>query len=214
MAGIGHIFADRFFWRLAPMAFLCMSTSLAIQGLWAGPWLRDVAGLPQAAVADTLFAMTAAMTLGFVLWGTVADRLDRIGVPLTATLGGGVALFLAALGVIALQVSTGVLPWLAFGFMGNVSALAYTVLSRHVALAYAGRANSALNLLVFLGAFAIQAAMGGILDLWPQGAEGAYPEIAYRAAFGSFALVCLVAWGWYLLAARHARLGVTALRSP
>jgi MFS family permease len=212
VAGIRAIFADRFFWRLAPAAFLTMSTSLAIQGLWAGPWLRDVAGLAQPAVADTLFAMTAAMTLGFVFWGTLADRLDRVGIPLTATFGGGVALFLVVLLAITFQAATGILTWLAFGLMGNVAALAYTVLARHVPLVYAGRTNTALNLLVFLGAFAAQSAMGGILDLWPQGAGGGYPPAAYRAAFGTFTAVCIAAWVWYLLAARRVRLGETRLR--
>lgn len=212
MAGIRAIFADRFFWRLAPAAFLTMSTSLAIQGLWAGPWLRDVAGLDQAAVADTLFGMTAAMTLGFVLWGTLADRLDRIGIPLTTTFGGGVALFLLVLLAITFQVGTGIALWLAFGLMGNVAALAYTVLARHVPLVYAGRTNTALNLLVFLGAFAVQWAIGGILDRWPQGESGGYPAVAYRTAFGVFTTICVAAWAWYVAAARRVRLGQTRLR--
>jgi MFS family permease len=210
-AGIRAIFADRFFWRLAPVACLCMSTSLSIQGLWAGPWLRDVAGMDSQQVADTLFAMTGAMTLGFVFWGTVADRLDRHGVPITATFGVGVALFALALGCIALQVTTAMWPWLAFGMIANVAALSYTILSRHVPLVYAGRTNTALNLLVFLGAFAVQAAMGGILDLWPAGPNGGYPPVAYVAAFGTFVGLCVLAFGWYLLAARRARLGETAL---
>lgn len=214
IAGLRAIFADRFFWRLAPAAFLTMATSLAIQGLWAGPWLRDVAGLAQPAVADALFAMTAAMTVGFVVWGTLADRLDRKGVPLTATFGGGILLFLLVLVAITFRISTGPWPWLAFGFMGNVAALAYTVLARHVPLVYAGRANTALNLLVFAGAFTVQAAIGAILDLWPEGAGGGYPPEAYTAAFGTFTGLCLVAWGWYVLAARRVRLGETALEAP
>lgn len=214
IAGLRAIFADRFFWRLAPAAFLTMATSLAIQGLWAGPWLRDVAGLDQAAVADALFGMTAAMTLGFVFWGTLADRLDRLGVPLTATFGGGVALFLVVLLAITFQVSTTLWPWLAFGLISNVAALAYTMLARHVPLVYAGRTNTALNLLVFLGAFAVQAAIGAILDVWPQGPGGGYPPDAYTAAFGTFTAICALAWAWYLAAARRVRLGETALPAP
>ena len=211
--GLGAIFADRFFWRLAPMAFLCMATSLSIQGLWAGPWLRDVAGLSREAVANTLFAMTAAMTVGFVFWGAVADRLDRMGVSLTKTLGGGVALYLLVLIGLSLQLDTGVALWLGFGLMGNVSALSYTILSRHVPRIYAGRTNTALNLLVFIGAFTIQAAMGWIIDLWPAAPDGAAPPVAYLAAFGTFTVACALAWLWYLLAARRARMGSTALQA-
>jgi len=212
VAGLAAIFTDRFFWRLAPVAFLCMATSLSIQGLWAGPWLRDVAGLPREAVAGVLFAMTGAMTVGFVFWGALADRLERLGVPATRTLGGGVGLFLVGLVVITLRLDTGIWSWIAFGLIGNVAALAYTILSRHVPRSFAGRTNTALNVLVFVGAFAIQAAMGWIIDLWPLGPADRAPPAAYTAAFGVFAALCALAWVWYLAAARRAPLGRTALK--
>jgi hypothetical protein len=96
-------------------------------------------------------------------------------------------------------------PWLLFGLMGNITALSYTALSRHFPLSLSGRANTALNLLVFAGAFAVQFAMGGIVDLWPEGPDGGYPTAAYSAAFGTFLAVCAAAWLWFLLGARWAR---------
>lgn len=215
MAGTRAIFADRFFWRLAPVAFLCMSTNLAIQGLWAGPWLRDVAGFTRSEVASTLFLMALAMTVGFVVWGAAADFLDRRGVRLTQTLGAGVALYLLALTVIVMEVAGEAMwPWLIFGVISNITALSYTLLSRHFPLHYAGRANTALNLLVFAGAFLTQFAMGGLLDLWPVDPSGRYPVEAYRAAFGVFALACLASWIWYVVGACRARFGKPSLRNP
>ncbi|MBK1695822.1 MFS transporter [Rhodovibrio salinarum] len=206
LTGVRHVFADRFFWRLAPMAFLCMATSLSIQGLWAGPWLRDVAGFDHAGVAQTLFMLAAAVTVGYVFWGTVADWLSRHGVPLTRTLGMGVALFLTALGCITFELDrTALWPWLFLGLMGNVTALSYTVVSRHFPLALSGRATTALNLLVFLGAFGVQSAIGGIIDLVAAGQTDPYPAAAYQVAFATFLALCLLAWLWYLLAARFAR---------
>jgi MFS family permease len=204
--GVRRVFADRFFWRLAPMAFLCMATSLSIQGLWAGPWLQDVGGLERAAVANTLFAMAAATTVGFVFWGWAADLLANRGIPLSTTLGAGVAMLLCVFALLTFAVQAGALwPWLLFGLMGNITALSYTVLSRHFPLSLSGRANTALNLLVFAGAFAVQSAMGGIVDLWPEAADGGYPLAAYSAAFGSFLAVCALAWLWFLASARWAR---------
>jgi len=204
LAGLKAIYADAFFWRLAPVAVLCMATTLAITGLWAGPWLRDVAGMERQAVAGTLLAVMIAMTAGFILWGSLANGLERLGVPLTLTVSVGIAIFLLAFGMLILGVSPwphG--PWLAFGLMGNVTALSYTLLSRHVPLAYAGRANTALNLLVFSAAFAAQYAIGGLVDLWPE-TDGAYPPAAYRSAFALFWTLCLLAWGWYLVRAKRA----------
>lgn len=205
VAGLKTIFGDRFFWRLAPMAFLAISVSFAIQGLWAGLWLRDVGALTRGEVATTLLFMATATTVGFVLWGSLADVLDRRGIRLTQTLGAGIFCYLLAFGAIAAGVAAGaVWPWLAFGLIGNVSALSYTLLSRHFPLHYAGRANTALNLLAFLGAFAVQSAIGGIVDLWAAAPDGSYPAAAYRTAFGCFWLLVLAAYLWYLLAARRA----------
>ncbi|SDG11342.1 Major Facilitator Superfamily protein [Limimonas halophila] len=204
VAGLTAVYADPFFWRLAPVAVLCMGTTLSITGLWAGPWLRDVAGMGRAEVAETLLVVMIAMTAGFILWGSLASTLERIGIPLTVTVSVGIAIFLLVFGVLILGlVPWAPVPWVAFGLMGNVTALSYTLLSRHVPLAYAGRANAALNLLVFTTAFAAQYAIGGIVDLWPE-TGGRYPPEAYRSAFALFWALCLLGWGWYLLRARRA----------
>lgn len=205
LQGVRHVFADRFFWRLAPMAFLCMSTSLAIQGLWAGPWLRDVAGFERSQVASTLFFLAGAMTVGFVFWGSAADLLVRRGIPLTKTVGAGVTLLLVALVTITFEIDRDAQwPWVLFGLTANVTALSYTLISRHFPLRLSGRANTALNLLVFVGAFAAQYAMGEIIDLWSEGVNGAYPAIAYQVSFIVMLALCTAAWLWYLLSSRWA----------
>lgn len=215
LAGVRAIYADRFFWRLAPLSGLAMGTSLAIQGLWAGPWLRDVAGLDRAATASTLLFMAGAMTVGFVLWGSLADLLEQRGVPLTRTLGVGIGGYLLALGAIIARVAPGsIAPWLAFGLIANVSALSYTLLSRHFPLHYSGRANTALNLLVFASAFGVQPAIGAIVDLWPAGSDGGYPAVAYQSAFATFWLLILLAFAWFLGGARRAPMGTSRHDQP
>ena len=74
--------------------------------------------------------------------------------------------------------------------------LAYAELSRHFPLAYAGRANTALNLLVFLGAFGAQYAIGLVIGLWPV-VDGRSPAAAYTAAFAMVLVVQLAALAWF-----------------
>lgn len=205
VGGLVEVYRDPFFWRLAPVAVCCMATGLAIHGLWAGPWLRDVGGLARPEIAAVLLSLAVAMTVGFLLWGTVADALDRRGLRPTYTMAVGVALLLIALAAIVVRIApVSTWPWLAFGVMSNVTALAYALVSRHFPLHLAGRANSALNLLVFVGAFGAQYIMGAVIDRWPQPATGGYPPMAYSAAFGLFWFACLLSWLWFLWRARHA----------
>ncbi len=202
LAGLAMIYRDRLFWRLAPISVATMASNMSIQGLWAGPWLRDVAGFGSDRVADHLFGLALSMTVGFVATGLVADRLAARGIGLMSVMGAGMALFSLALATIVFGFApTALWPWALFGLLGNVSALAYAELSRHFPLAYAGRANTALNLLVFLGAFGAQYAIGLVIDQWPA-VDGQSPPAAYTAAFGMVLALQLAALAWFFWAGR------------
>ena len=68
-----------------------------------------------------------------------------------------------------------------------------------VAPALAGRALTAVNLLIFLGVFAVQWGIGLLIDGLQR--AGLDTLAAYRAAFAVFLLCCVAAylrflWGW------------------
>lgn len=187
--GFLHIYRDPGFWPLALVSLTVPATSLAVQGLWVAPWLRDVAGLGRDAVASTLFAMAVATTIGFAAQGPVSEALARRGVATLAVLQW------AACGAVLLLVSFALgwthaapLRWALFALLAPAASLAYAIQTRRYDPALAGRVNTAVNLLVFLGAFAAQWGVGAIVDLWPAGdAPGRHPVAAYVAAFGALA---------------------------
>ena len=79
-----RIFGHRLFWRLAPLNCAVGATRFALQGLWAGPWLRGVAGLDRVEIADHLFVLAGAMTLGMLMTGVLVELGRRVGLaPLT-----------------------------------------------------------------------------------------------------------------------------------
>ncbi|MGH6917688.1 MAG: MFS transporter, partial [Geminicoccaceae bacterium] len=162
------IFRDRVFWRLAPLLALTGGSHIAIQTLWAGPWFRDVAGLDRMAVANHLMVMAIAFLIGILSSGVVADRLGRRGIDLLTVMLGFLAVFFVAQLGLVLQLTSLTLPiWFLFGMFGQVAVLAYPWLSSHYGAALSGRTNTAVNLLLFLVAFAVQYAIGAIIDLFP-----------------------------------------------
>jgi predicted MFS family arabinose efflux permease len=200
-SGTGRVFASRTFWRIAPLTVASQATFFAIQGLWAGPWLTHVAGLPRAAVARQLSLVAAAMIAGFLILGWTAERLGRKGVGIIAFAVGCMLMFMAAqLAIIAGWGGAGVLPWLAFGFFGTSGILPYAGLSQRFPAALAGRVNTSLNVLVFVAAFAAQAGMGAIIDWQP--AAGAGTAGGYRAAFALMLLLQGIGLVWFLVC-RH-----------
>ena len=77
----GRILASRTFWRFGPAVATLSMFNFAYLGLWAGPWLRDVAGMDGPARAGVLFLYTFAMVVGSVLTGSAASRANAAGLP-------------------------------------------------------------------------------------------------------------------------------------
>jgi predicted MFS family arabinose efflux permease len=202
------IYRDPVFWRLTPLLALTGGSHIAIQTLWAGPWLRDVAGLDRDAVARHLMVMAIGFLVGIMSSGVVADWLGRRGVDLLTVMLGFLAVFFVSQLAIVLELTSITMAvWFVFGMFGQVAVLAYPWLSSHYGAALSGRANTAVNLLLFLTAFAVQYAIGLIIDLFPSTAEGYSPK-GYRWSIGIFLALQLLTLAWYLaghraLLARH-----------
>lgn len=201
----GRFLMDARFWRIAPVSMMGMASGMSIQGLWAGPYLRDVGGLDRAAAAQVLFIVAAALTAGFTLTGIAADRLQRRGFPLSRTMIWGVVLYACVLAAIASGwTPTNPLLWIAFGILSNTTVLAYPILSGQFAPEQAGRVNTLLNGVVFGFTFFAQAGMGWLIGLWPRGANGNYPPAAYQWTFSLALALLLLGLAWYLAPRRKA----------
>jgi MFS family permease len=205
LAGVGTVFSSRAFWHITPWAVAAQSAYLSLIGLWAGPWLRDVANLERFAVANSLMGVSVAMIVGYFLFGTLAAALGRRGVPTVRVAAGGMMAFLGVQLLLALQpAGLGVPLWLLFGFCGTACILPYAVLSQQFPPRLAGRVNTGLNLLVFLAAFAAQWGVGAIIGQWPATAAGGYDPAGYCWGFALLAGLQILGAGWFWGYARWA----------
>ena len=203
LSGLAMIYRDRLFWRLGPVLAAASGSNLAFGGLWAGPWLKDVAGLDADGIGMTLLLFTALITMGYIVSGNVAGWLGRRGFSLTQMIG--CSFFLSLALQTPLLWPTGAGRWVvmcAIGAFSGIAALAYPLLNAHFPPGMSGRVNTAVNLFFFCGAFAMQYAVGAIIDLFPQVAPGRYPPAAYQAAFGLMLFVEFMTWLWFLVPVR------------
>jgi predicted MFS family arabinose efflux permease len=193
------VLQSRNFWRIAPFTTFSQAAFLAIQGLWAGPWLRDVAGLQRSTVAVNLLLVAAAMVAGFLCMGTLAYRLSQIGVKPILVASTGMVIFMLIQLVLIVGPSSVALPlWVGFGFFGTSAIVMYAVLSQGFPGELTGRVNTALNLLVFIAAFAGQWGIGAIIDVWPSD-NGGYDPQGYQVAFAVVLALQGLAFGWFVL---------------
>ncbi len=198
IAAIGGILKDKAFWRLAPLLATTAGSHIAIQTLWAGPWFRDVGGLDRDGVALHLMIVAIAFMVGILLSGAVADWFIRRGVHILSVMNGFLVAFLISEALIVLRFEDLILPaWVVFGMTGQLAILAYPWLSSYYGVALSGRANTAMNLLIFLAAFGTQYFIGAVIEFFPATESGGYAVEGYQLGFGLCLAAQLIGLIWY-----------------
>jgi hypothetical protein len=139
---------------------------------------------------------TLGMVSGFLLMATAIDPLRRHGVPPGRVLALNNAAGLAVMLAITVGAGGTQVLWFVLAIFFAVGNLAYAELTGRFAPALAGRVNTALNLVTFVGAFAIQWAYGVLLDALA--AAGWSSAGAHRAAFVTLLALQAAGLAWYL----------------
>lgn len=200
LATLARILRHPAFVRLVPSVILLSVLNFTWQGLWLGPWLRDVAGLDSPARAGVLLIYALGFTAGSFLSGTVQARLVAAGLnPLTlivvCTLG-TVALSLAFAAGIGLPLWLG---WSLWPFLASVGPVGYTLVSARFPGSETGRVSTAINAVMLAVVFAEQQGIGLLLDLWPRTASGGWDPAGYSLALTLSAGFQLTALAWLFL---------------
>lgn len=198
VSGYRAVFTHPTFLRLAPMAFFHYGGLVAVQSLWAGPWLTDVGGRSAREAAQGLFAINLSMLCAFLGWGLVMPRLVRRRWDALRLISWGVPFSLAMLATnVALGAGAGAGWWALWCVSCTFISLSQPALAQAFPAQQAGRALSGYNLVIFLGVFTVQWGIGLSIDGLVQ-AGMARPE-AHRWSMGFFGLCCLLAYGWFML---------------
>ena len=195
------------FRRAVPLGAIGFGGMVAVQSLWAGPWLTRVAGDTPLAAATGLFWMNAGMLLSFWAWGWLMPWLNARGITVERLVA-----WLQPASFVALAVLVGAGPrlggasfaWLALYCMASTpSAQVQAVLALAFPARLAGRALSAYNLVIFVGIFAVQWGIGLGADAFE--ALGWSPADALRAAMACFGLLALASWAQFVVSGRRRR---------
>jgi len=197
-----RIFKDPVFLRLVPTVAMLSTLNFTYQGLWAGPWLRDVGGMDDATRAAALFIYSLGMMTGSLLTGQAASFAQARGFSpmLVPYIGVAGCLFAQAM----LMLGPGdfwamALLWFMFSFSGSVGPAGYAAVAQGFPPALAGRVSTAINFLMLCVVFLFQTGIGAILDLWPRQADGGWAPEGYAWALGMTFAVQLGAALWIML---------------
>jgi predicted MFS family arabinose efflux permease len=182
--GYRSIFGNAYFWRMGVLGLVNHGIFFALQTLWAGPWMMTVLGKTQQQTGQILFVFNLVLMLSYLALGWSAPRLVARGWNVHRLIGFGIAGMLLAQGAMLLTTAPAAwLLWLPLALCVPVT----TLVQAHVGMAFpaalAGRANSAYNLQLFIGAFATQWGFGVLIDALK--AHGAGAVDAFRLSLGA-----------------------------
>ena len=200
-----EVWRHPYFRKMAPLGFFCYGGLLAMQTLWAVPWMVTVAGYSPLQAASGLFWINVAMLCTFWVWGLVNPWLTRRGLHADRLIARGLPLsffFLAIIIIAGSAVSIWATALLGLYFMScTFVALAQPAVGLAFAPALAGRALSAYNLVIFAGVFVVQWGIGLAVDGFK--ALGLTEIQAFQAAMGLLLFCSVASYVYFLIAKSH-----------
>ncbi|MBX3501492.1 MAG: MFS transporter [Alphaproteobacteria bacterium] len=177
--------------------FCNYACTFTVQGLWGGPFLREVHGYSIIESGNVLLIAVIAYQLGMMTFSPldrVFDTRKWIAISGTLVIAAILAVFALLQGPPAWLIAGGIIA------MGFVSASSTMVMTHGRALfpdRLIGRGMATMNTCVMLGVACMQTLSGVILGGFAPLADGTRSELAYRSLFGFMAVVLIFAVAVY-----------------
>lgn len=189
---IAAVYSDPAFRKTISLILIPHAVFFGIQGLWVGRWLSDVARFPDHAVVYLLYLSMAAVIFGAIAVGMITEWAGKRGIKPLDVAGIGIALFIAVqVAIVCNWKPSFQLLSVLFTLIGTITGIEYAIVAQSMPKSLTGRAATCLNLLIFAGAFIVQAGFGLVIGLWEPNHLGQHPAVAYRVAFGLLVLLQL-----------------------
>ncbi len=197
LRGLGEVLRNPSLPFILALNFCNYACTFTVQGLWGGPFLREVHGLSTVQAGNVLLAAVVAYQVGMLTIGPLDRVLDT-------------RKWIAAAGTLAVAGLLGLLAalphppaWLAAGAIiaiGYLSACSTMIMAHGRAIFpdhLIGRGMASMNTSVMLGVACMQTLSGVILGAFALTADGTRSEAAYRTLFGVMVVVLVVATAIY-----------------
>ncbi|NLX47908.1 MAG: MFS transporter, partial [Euryarchaeota archaeon] len=181
------------FWPLAIWFFFMYGSIMVYQGLWGGPFFRDVLGWDKATYAASLTIIGVGMIFGCPLAGILSDKVLRsrkmvLVVGTIAYTAVWAALYFLAGSCESTEVY--MLIHFLFGFFGGFFVVCYAMIKEHFPISIAGTSTAALNIFPFAGGAILQLITGYmVLDFTLEEYKGVWLFMLIGMIIASLAII-------------------------
>jgi len=195
--GLLDVWKDKFFISLIPLAFFSYGGVQAIQTLWAGPWMLNVAGYSPLESATGLFWINITMLFAFLIWGYLLPKFSEYGLDSIKIIKYGLPLnYLILFLIILLGQKAGAAMFTLYILSSIVLTLTHPAIALSFPQHLAGKSLTSFNVFIHSGTFFVQWGIGLIIDYCKN--IGFDTVLSYRISFFVFLVICILSYLFFI----------------
>ena len=195
---LSEIWTNKFFISFIPLGFFNYGGMMAIQTLWAGPWMLNVSGYNDLQSATGLFVINITMLFAYFIWGYILPKISEIGISTLKLIKFGLPIsYISLFIIILLGESAGAIYFTIYILTSIVISLTQPAIALSFPKNLAGKSLTSFNVLLFSGTFFMQWGIGLIIDY---SKYLGFEEIkSYQIAFGIFLMICIFSYLYFII---------------
>ncbi len=203
IGSLSDVWKNKFFRSTIPLGLFNYGGMIAIQTLWAGPWMVRVAGYNPLESATGLFWINTTMLIAFFVWGYILPKITKLGLETIKLMKFGLPIsYLSLLVIIISGENAGAIHFTIYILTSIVLTLTQPAVALSFPTSLAGKSLTSFNLLIFLGTFIMQWGIGLIIDLSQYLGKG---EIqSFQISFSFYLLICILSYLFFVFNNRNA----------
>ena len=199
---LSDVWKNKFFRSTIPLGLFNYGGMVAIQTLWAGPWMIRVADYAPIKSATGLFWINTTMLVAFFIFGYILPKITKLGFDTMRIMKFGLPIsYLSLLAIIILGENAGAIHFTIYLLTSIVLTLTQPAVALSFPTNLAGKSLTSFNLLIFVGTFIMQWSIGLIIDLSQFFGKG---EIqSFQISFFVYLIICIFSYLYFLLNNRN-----------
>ncbi len=198
IGSLSDVWKNKFFRSTIPLGLFNYGGIMAVQTLWAGPWMIRVAGYDPVESATGLFWINTTMLIAFFVWGYILPKINKLGLDTMKLMKFGLPIsYLSLLAIIVSGENAGAMHFIIYIFTSIVLTLAQPAVAMRFSTNLAGKSLTSFNLLIFLGTFIMQWGIGLIIDL--SQFLGREEIQSFQISFFVYLVICVLCYLYFIL---------------
>ena len=195
---LSYVWNNKFFRSTIPLGLFNYGGMVAVQTLWAGPWMVRVAGYNPLESATGLFWINVTMLFAFFIFGYILPKITKLGFETIKLLKIGLPIsYLTLIIIIVSGENAGAIHFTIYLLTSIVLTLTQPAVALSFPTSLAGKSLTSFNLLIFVGTFIMQWGIGLIIDFCQF--LGKEEVQSFKISFTVYLIICILSYLYFIL---------------